>query len=141
MVNFRLKFIFIFKASLIPTCLLSLKISFYSCKETFLPTQKRRTLVGIEKKRKDRLKQTFWEITRNDANILVPFSFFKIKIMIITLSLQQKAKLQINVISFFLSHMKHCSDGSKLHRPCFPNTDHMTIPRFEPLLCSLKTAC
>ena len=33
----------------------------------------------------------------------------------------------------------NCIDESQLHRPCFPNTDHMTIPtRFQPSSCSLK---
>ena len=59
------------------------------------------------------------------------FRFDK-EIMIIIRSVQQK------MISFLLSHMKH-SIALQLHRPCFPNTDHMTIPgRFQPSSCSLK---
>ena len=45
------------------------------------------------------------------------------------LRLKKKAKLEVNVISFFLSHIK------LVHRPCFHNKNHNYI---DPLSCSLK---
>ena len=57
---------------------------------------------------------------------------FDKEIMIIIRSVQQKAKLEMRFPSF-------CRTWNiAIYRPCFPNTDHMTIPWFEPLLCSLK---